>query len=464
MPARTQGRRLSTTAPGSHTSTTRILDDGAGRRLLRQRLALQVLDGPDRGRTVSSGRERNTVGSARQNDLVLRDPAVSRHHLRVETVPRGFLVTDLDSTNGTWLGSLRLHQVTTAEAIELRLGDTRLRLQPLAEEEEVRLAESDCFGAVLGRSAAMRELFAALEAAAPLETTVLLEGETGTGKELLAEEIHRHSARRDGPFLVVDCGAIPPSLLEGELFGHARGAFTGAVEQRRGVFEEADGGTVFLDEIGELDLAMQPRLLRVLERRQIRRLGESRYRDVDVRIVAATNRDLQRGVNQGTFRPDLFYRLGVVHLRIPPLRERADDIELLASRLLPEVAARIGAPAEPLSPQTLQEMRRHAWPGNVRELRNFLERLLSVARGGQVPRAPSALVPHPAAPGTPTMDELCALSFHEAKNAWIASFDLAYLSRLLEQAGHNVAEAARRSQIDRAHLFRLIKKYGITRR
>jgi len=440
-------------------ATTRVLEDGA--RVLRQRVALRVVEGPDRGRAIASAAARLSVGSAEQNDLALRDPAVSRHHLRVEIVPEGFRILDLGSTNGTWIGELRLLEAVTRSPVELRLGSTRLQLQPLAEEEEVPVLGGDCFGALLGRSASMRELFARLEAVAARESTVLIEGETGTGKELIAEELHRHSPRRSGPFVVVDCGAIPPSLIESELFGHRRGAFTGASEQRAGAFEDASGGTIFLDEVGELELPLQPRLLRVLEQRRIRRLGETRYRPVDVRVVAATHRDLQRAVNQGSFRADLYYRLAVVELRVPPLRERPEDVELYAARFLPELAARSGAAAAPLGAETIREMLEHPWPGNVRELRNFLERLLTLTRE----TAPALPPGTPRRPGssTPTVDELSGLPFRQAKDAWIASFDVAYLSRLLERCGQNVAEAARQSGIDRAHLFRLIKRYALRR-
>jgi transcriptional regulator with PAS, ATPase and Fis domain len=308
---------------------------------------------------------------------------------------------------------------------------------------------------VLGASASMRELFAKLKAASGQNVTVLLEGETGTGKELLAREIHQHSPRRDGPFVIVDCGAIPAALIESELFGHARGAFTGAAGDRAGAFEEAHGGTIFLDEIGELDLPMQPRLLRALESGQIKRLGEAAHRKVDVRIIAATNRDLERAVNQATFRADLFYRLAVVRLRVPPLRERPEDVQPLALALFAEAARRFGLDQAPaLSPAALQELLSHRWPGNVRELRNFCERLVALAPAG-APLAPVSSA------GPEALDPITELPFKEAKAQSVAQFDVQYLTRLLERCGDNVAEASRRSGIDRVHLFRLIKKYGL---
>jgi len=443
-------------------TTTRVKLDGSRPRLFRRRFSLQVLEGPDRGAQLTTARETVSVGSASQNDLVLTDSSVSRHHLRVEATPRGFQLTDLDSTNGTTLGQLELRQILAHGPVELHLGQSLVRFAPLAEEEEVPLPTIDRFGDVLGCSPAMLELFRNLENIASKDVTVLIEGETGTGKELVAEALHQNSPRRGGPFVVVDCGAIPYNLIESELFGHLRGAFTGAVSDRAGAFEEADGGTVFLDEIGELDLPLQPRLLRALEQRQVKRLGDARMRKIDVRVIAATNRDLQRHVNQGTFRADLFYRLAVMHLRVPPLRHRPEDVELLVARLLPDIASRYGVPAPQLDRETLQQLVSHPWPGNVRELRNFLERLVALSRSGSPVQAVEDLGPPAAAEGL-SIGELAHLPFKEAKAQWTATFDVSYLKRLLERCDQNVAEASRQSGIDRVHLFRLIKKYDLKR-
>ena len=438
------------------TSVTRVHLDRGQLHLYRRKLGLEVIAGPDRGKKLVTAEPILTVGSAAQNALVLRDAGVSRHHLRLEATPDGVLVADLDSTNGTLLGAVGLREVLLGEAaVELRLADTVLRITPLGDEEEIPLESGDRFGSVLGQSAPMRELFHKLARASAQDVTVLLEGETGTGKELVAREIHQHSPRRDGPFVIIDCGAIPATLIESELFGHARGAFTGAAGERAGAFEEAHGGTIFLDEIGELDLAMQPRLLRALESGQVKRLGETAHRRVDVRIVAATNRDLERAVNHATFRADLFYRLAVVRLRVPPLRERPEYIEPLAQHLVAEAARRFGLDRPPpLAPAALQQLGTHRWPGNVRELRNFCERL--VALSGEAD-ASSPTVP----PSRDAMDQAAELPFREAKAAWTARFDVEYLTRLLERCQGNVAEAARRSGMDRVHLFRLIKKYGL---
>jgi len=437
------------------TSVTRLHVDRGQVHLYRRKLAVEVVAGPDRGKRVVTTDPAFTVGTAAQNALVLRDAGVSRHHLRLEATPDGVLLSDLDSTNGTLLGAVGVRQVILGDGpVELRLADTVLRIAPLAEEEEIPLERGDRFGTVLGKSAAMRELFHKLARASAQDVTILLEGETGTGKELLAREIHQHSPRRDGPFVIIDCGAIPATLIESELFGHARGAFTGAGGERAGAFEEAHRGTIFLDEIGELDLGMQPRLLRALESGQVKRLGEAAHRKVDVRIIAATHRDLERAVNHATFRADLFYRLAVVRLRVPPLRERPEDIEPLAQHLLADAARRFGLERPPpLPPAALQQIITHRWPGNVRELRNFCERLVALSGDGETPPA--------ATPSRDAVDETGDLPFKEAKAEWVARFDVQYLTRLLERCQGNVAEAARRSGIDRVHLFRLIKKYGL---
>ncbi len=448
-----------------HTSVTRVvMNSGFRTRLFRTKYVVRVMTGEDKGRVLKTAKERITIGSASQNDLVLKDPAVSRHHLRVELSADGFALTDLDSTNGTMMGPLRLQEVVAQGEVELQLGETVLRLSPSKEEEEVELSEDDHFGSVYGQGPTMRELFRLLRITATKNVTVLLEGETGTGKELIARELHNHSDRADKPFIVVDCGAIPPSLIESELFGHERGSFTGAVSERRGAFEQAEGGTIFLDEIGELELSMQPRLLRVLEQREIKRIGRNRHRSIDVRVVAATNRDLQRDINQGTFRADLFYRLAVVHLRIPSLRQRPEDIPLLVNRMLPLAATRIGGVQPSLSQATWQEILNHPWRGNVRELRNFLERLVALSSdSGTIDSASSHLqLAHSGE--QPSLGELEMLPFKEAKARWTEAFDVAYLTRLLQRCDFNVAEAARQSGIDRVHLFRLVKKYKLRER
>ncbi|HEX8952670.1 MAG TPA: sigma 54-interacting transcriptional regulator, partial [Polyangia bacterium] len=308
-----------------------------------------------------------TIGSHAGNGLVIADPTVSRFHARIELDRHGFLLTDLDSTNGTWVAGLRVSAVYLPPKAKLQLGDVEVLFEVQKEAEELPLLQADRFGALVGQSAAMRRLFEELRQVAASDVTVLLSGETGTGKDLAASELHRHSARRDRPFVVVDCGGLPESLIDAELFGHERGAFTGANTARAGAFEEADGGTLFLDEVAELSPMMQVKLLRAIEARTVKRLGSNDWRKVDVRVVTATHQDLARLCNQRLFREDLYFRLAVVKLRLPPLRERLDDLPLLVQAALDEIGA---AGSLALDERLLSALKARHWAGNVRELRN----------------------------------------------------------------------------------------------
>jgi transcriptional regulator with AAA-type ATPase domain len=277
-----------------------------------QRFRVEVVAGPDAGKRAVATRDELLVGTAPGNDLVLADPTVSRQHIAVASGPRGFTLADLGSSNGTTVSGVRVERAFLKSGCAIGLGHSALRFEVESDPLRAPLSATDRFGRLLGRSSAMRRIFAVLPRLAASDATVLLEGETGTGKSLLADAIHQESARRSGPFVVVDCGAIAPSLIESELFGHERGAFTGATGTRVGAFESARGGTIFLDEVGELPLELQPKLLRALEDRVVKRVGGSEPIKLDVRVVAATHRDLKREVNRGTFRADLFYRLQVV--------------------------------------------------------------------------------------------------------------------------------------------------------
>jgi len=299
----------------------------------------------------------------------------------------------------------------------------------------------------------MRAVFSLLERAAASDATVLLEGETGTGKEAAAESIHRESARRDGPFVVVDCGAIPPDLVESELFGHDQGAFTGAITSREGAFEAASGGTIFLDEIGELGPEMQPKLLRALERREVKRVGSNRYEPVDVRVVAATNRNLRAEVNARKFRSDLYYRLAVLEIRLPPLRERTADLQLLVEHVLTNLRATERPEAASLRTQRfLTDLARHSWPGNIRELRNYVERCLALHE--QTPLTPAA-----EDPGPPVIDE--NEPFRVARERWTRTFERRYLERILRSQRDNVTAAARAAGVDRISFYRLLWRHGL---
>jgi two-component system, NtrC family, response regulator GlrR len=442
-------------------STTRVVEDLKHPKLLRRKVRLEVITGADAGRAETFGGSEINVGTQPSNDLVLTDSSVSRYHLRIAAGAAGFVITDLDSTNGTSIGNLRVREVTVSQTVELRMGDSQLRVVPLDEELEVPLHGSERYGAMVGRSAQLRALFAQIPSIGAADSTVLIEGETGTGKELLAEEIHRTSGRRDQPFIVVDCGAIPEQLIESELFGHVRGAFTSAAGDRTGAFELAHGGTLFLDEIGELSLASQPKLLRAVESRQVKPVGASRYRPADVRIIAATNRDLRLGVNEGTFRPDLFYRLSVVRLHLPPLRERPEDVELLATMFMTEFWQRLSAGTPPpLSRETIQRLVGHRWPGNIRELRNFIERVAIMTRGGA--SVDAELDPSPVAEAS-GVDAYLQLPYKEAKMRWTDQFEVAYVHAVLDHNKGNVAAAARQAGVDRTYIFRLMRKYGIER-
>ena len=299
----------------------------------------------------------------------------------------------------------------------------------------------------------MRAVFAVLERAAPTGATILLEGETGTGKEAAAESIHRESPRREEPFVVVDCGAIPPTLLESELFGHERGAFTGAEAQRTGAFEAAHRGTIFLDEIGELSPDLQPKLLRALERREVKRVGANQYAPADVRVIAATNRDLRAEVDARRFRPDLYYRLAVVQIRMPTLRERRDDLPVLVASLLADCSP---ATRDLFSaPGFVDQLSRHSWPGNIRELRNFLERCAALGPGLVPGLFPDPVVEQPG----DTVD--ASRPLREAREAWTRRCERQYLEDLLRRHADNITSAARAADIDRAHLYRLLWKHGL---
>jgi len=431
---------------------TRLLEVTDGKTLTMAGARLVVVRGPDAGASVRLESEETTVGTGAGATLVLTDATVSRHHLSLQALADGWLVTDLDSTNGTRLDGRRIRAAYVAPGDKIQLGATTLRLEADKRAVDLALSERGSFGRLIGKSIAARRLFALLERVAPETATVLLSGETGSGKDLAAEALHEAGPRAAGPFVVVDCGALVDNLLESELFGHEKGAFTGAVSARAGAFEQADGGTLFLDEIGELPRDLQPKLLRVLERREIRRIGAIEPRAVDVRILAATNRDLKVAVNQGLFREDLFHRINVVSIRVPPLRERMDDVPLLAEHLWRE---QTGDPHEVLPDALRSAFLAYHWPGNVRELRNKVERAAMLVRAGRYTDALSGI-------GEVRLD--APFPFREAKAAAIESFERTYLKALLERARGNISEAARIAAMDRVHLTRLVQKHQLGKR
>jgi len=309
----------------------------------------------------------------------------------------------------------------------------------------------------------MRRLFDLLQRAANCDATVLIEGETGTGKEVSAHAVHQNSARARAPFIVVDCGAIPGQLLESELFGYERGAFTGAVTARTGAFEAAHGGTIFLDEIGELSLDLQPKILRALESRKVKRVGSNDYHPMDVRVVAATNRNLREEVRAKRFRSDLYYRLAVLHIKLPSLRERSSDLPALVD----EVLGQLGVADSPnavliRTPEFLDMLAKYGWPGNVRQLRNYLER--SVALGELVgPPGNESLPPSRSSSDRPGSAPPIAFDqpLKLAREQWNNAFEVRYLKAMLDRHGDNVAAAARAAGVNRVHFYRLLWKHGL---
>ena len=411
---------------------------------------LEVLEGPDAGKSAALAGRTLTVGTAPDNDLVLSDAAVSRHHVELRVGADGVWLVDLGSTNGTFANGLRIEKVAVHDSLRIELGQSTLRFSALQRPVTIAISQRTALGGLVGRSLAMRELYAKLERVAPTDASILLSGETGTGKELVAEAIHGASRRADSPFVVVDCGAIPPLLFESEMFGHVRGAFSGAVADRTGLLAEANGGTLFLDEIGELAPELQPKLLRALERRQIRPVGSSRTIDIDVRIVAATHRDLQAEVNRGTFREDLYFRLAVVRLAVPPLRDRRDDLAMLARLFVERIDPSRGEEVHAI----VEHLRHRSFPGNVRELRNAVEELLILGLPAAERAAPSLEAPH-------VPERLYELPYREASEVAAQHFQREYLARLLERCAHNVSSAAREAGMSRRYLQTMMVRLGL---
>jgi DNA-binding NtrC family response regulator len=431
-----------------------------------EKLRLVVIAGPDRGRELLLEAGTYTVGKAPSCDFPLADTAVSRKHIEFVVLSDGVLVRDLGSTNGSWIHGARFTELTATAGTGITIGRTELRLMPVRADTRPR-SKNDRFGEMLGTSDIMREVFAVLERVAPSDAAVLIHGETGTGKELVAEALHANSPRKKGPLVICDLGSLPRSLIESELFGHVRGAFTGAERDREGAFAQADRGTIFLDEIGEMDLEVQPRLLRALERRQVKPVGASQYEQVDVRVVAATNRDLLAESKAGRFREDLYHRLCVVQVTLPPLRERKEDIPLLVSHFLEKVCAAAGRKPLEVTADALAALCAHDWPGNVRELRNVIERVVAIAPRAEIidisllgldANAEGVTMSAGAFAGERTGE---FLQFKEAKDQLVAAWERDYLTRLVNECGGNVSQAARKAGIDRVYLHRLMKKHGL---
>jgi transcriptional regulator with GAF, ATPase, and Fis domain len=464
-------------------SPTQVVYRKQGPVLVLRSAVLRAVSGPDQGTGCPMALQRVRAGTAPDNALVLTDPLVSRYHLEVRVQDRGYLVLDLGSTNGTYFRGARIREAELSVGSEVRLGSTVLRLEP-GEVSTEEVTGEKAFGGLVGLSPPMQRVYGLLVAVAPTDATVLIEGETGTGKELVAQQIHRQSPRRERSFCVLDCGSLPVGLIESELFGHERGAFTGAVSEREGVFEKCRGGTVFLDEIGELPLEFQTRLLRVLDERTVKRIGSNERRRVDVRLVAATNRNLAHEVREGRFRQDLFYRLAVVRIVLPPLRKRREDIPLLARHFLHHTGC--VDPQDVLTADVMKVLVSRRWPGNVRELRNVIERAVVLSDGAEGlleepssssqparARTSSGASSPPAA--SPSAVEVAPpsgwlaralpppvfqLPYKDLKRALVEELECLYIGRLFERYGKNISRIAQEAGVDRHLVRRVLERLG----
>lgn len=396
------------------------------------------------------------MGQSPACDIRLSDPQVSRRHAGLDMEEHGVRLVDLGSTNGTWVNGLRIADVVLAGGETIHLGETVLQVESL-QRVAVPSSEATSFGKTLGASPAMRRLYPVFERLAEANVSILIEGETGTGKEVLAESFHDMSPRRDGPFVVFDCTTVVPTLVEAMIFGHERGAFTGAVSSNPGIFEEANGGTLFLDEIGDLDLALQAKLLRAIERSEVRRVGGSRTIRFDARIVAATRRDLDREVQAGRFRDDLFFRLAVARVELPPLRKREGDVSLLATMFWRS----LGGSKDGLSPDFLRKLADYNWPGNVRQLRNVVTQHFALGEipplGTEATREITGDVHGSLEPAHDRITEIVArdLPYFAARDAVLLAFEQQYVARVLAQHGGHVGKAAEASGMGRRYFQRI---------
>jgi transcriptional regulator with GAF, ATPase, and Fis domain len=439
-------------------------------RLASRAYTLLVREGPDAGKQISISNRVIRLGTNPECEFELNDPTASRIHARIEIDAFGHRLMDERSKNGTSLNGIRIRDAYLVPGASIVIGDNVIEYRPDSKPVEFHLANSNQFGKMLGISTGMREIFGVLERVSGSDITILVEGESGTGKELVADAIHAHSKRNAKPFVVFDCSAVAATLIESELFGHVKGAFTGASTDRAGAFERARGGTLFLDEIGELPLDLQPKLLRVLEQRSVQPVGSARSIACDVRIVAATNRNLQKEVELSQFRQDLFYRLAVIRIVLPPLRRRIEDIPLLVQHFLDENNSSEGLHIQ-VGYETILKLQNHRWPGNIRELKNFVERAALLATDERletkhlaVPgfgdtRTESAASNSPLSLAIEALDP--ALPFKDAKSRLIDQFERAYWTRLLERTNGNVSAAARTAGIHRKSAEYLLKKLDL---
>jgi two-component system, NtrC family, response regulator HydG len=420
-----------------------------------------VVGGPDRGASVevsASLPSPTLVGQSATCALRLYDPEVSRRHLSLTATPLGLELVDLRSTNGVFLHGTRVREAVLTGGERVTLGGSTLEVVATHRRDDPPPA-ADSFGRLLGQSPEMRRLYPLLARLAAATAPVVIEGETGTGKELVAESLHEMGPRAERPFVVFDCTAVPTNLLESALFGHERGAFTGAVQQKKGVFELAHGGTLFIDEIGDLDLTLQPKLLRALERSEIGRVGSSRWEKVDVRVIAATRRDLDREVQSGRFRDDLFYRLAITRVELPPLRRRTGDVGFLARRFWRD----LGGAGQPLPVALFQRYEEYAWPGNIRELRNAVARRIALGDMVDAPGLSVGLgIPPARAAEADVIEAVLAedLPLTRARQRMVDEFERRYIERVLAKHGGNVTHAAASSGIARRYFNAIRARLG----
>ncbi|TKD05309.1 sigma 54-interacting transcriptional regulator [Polyangium fumosum] len=433
------------------------VETDTGLSLRSRKISVECIRGPLAGKVFERPGPEVRVGSGADCDLVIPDRTVSHVHLSLRIEGDAIRVLDTKSRNGTYVDDVRIKDAYARPNATIVLGASAIRLRMLKDEIELPLPDHDHFAGLIGKSIAMRRVYALLERFADADGTVLLEGETGTGKEVAAAAIHAKSKRKDRPFVVFDCSAVPANLIESELFGHVAGAFTGAVSARKGRFREAESGTLFLDEIGELPLELQPKLLRALEARVIRPLGAEKDGQVDVRIIAATNRDLAIEVDKDRFREDLYYRLAVLPVRLPPLRERVEDIPLLVRHFEKEWRDRPNPPA-PLPDAILEKMKSMPWPGNVRELRNRVELMLSLGLPDTTRPAQGTRETSPA-----RVEVDIQVPYHVGRERLVEQYTKGYFLEALRRTDGNVSRAAQLADVGRAFVQKVMKQHGLTR-
>lgn len=455
-----------------NSETYAVSFDQLGEVLRLETCTLSIVKGALAGSNYQFSKDVIRVGSHPRCDVILNDSTVSRFHCELRKHEDGYRLVDEGSTNGTYINKLRIRDVYLYAGCEFQIGNTTLSFSPQVEDISVgESAQSSC-GPLIGGSRQMRNIYNLIKKVSPSDLSIIIQGETGTGKEVVAQAIHEFSRRADKPLVVFDCSAVPEHLIESELFGHEKGSFSGAIRTHMGVFEQADGGTLFLDELGELSISLQPKLLRALESGMIRRVGGERPVKVDVRVISATNRNLEEMVHAQTFRQDLFYRLAKVQMQLPPLRDRERDVVMIAEHFLERLNQQNEGYRyiQGITPNALHKLAAWSWPGNVRELRNVIERAYTFADREMIHSADLTSQIHAVqvqqeseekGEGMLNFDIPESCSLKEAKERIISSFEKDYLQQLLDKHKYNISAVSREAGIDRRHVYRLMKKYAL---